>query len=73
MQIADARLEEQAKAQKQIAEERQKAEKAEADLAQNQVDTEAVLREMGISEKQIEEMQAKLDALRQSRLSKTEP
>ena len=73
MQIADARIEEQAKAQKQIAEERQKAEKAEADLVQNQVDTEAVLREMGISEKQIEEMQAKLDALRQSRLSKTEP
>ena len=80
VQIADARLEEQVKAQKQIAEERQKAdaerqkaEKAEADFAQNQVDTEAVLREMGISEKQIEEMQAKLDALRQSRLSKTEP
>ena len=68
--IADARLEEQAKAQKQIAEERQKA---EADLAQNQVDTEAVLREMGISEKQIEDMQARLEALRQSRLSKTEP
>ena len=71
--IADARLEEQVKAQKQIAEERQKAEKAEADLAQNQVDTEAVLREMGISEKQIEEMQARLEALRQSRRSKTEP
>ena len=70
VQIADARLEEQAKAQKQIAEERQKA---EADLAQNQVDTEAVLREMGISEKQIEDMQARLEALRQSRLSKTEP
>ena len=53
-----------------IADERKKA---EADLAQNQVDTEAVLREMGISEKQIEEMQAKLEALRQSRLSKPEP
>ena len=71
--IADARLEEQAKAQKQIAEERQKAENAEAKLAQNLADTEAVLRGMGISEKQIEEMQAKLEALRQSRLSKIEP
>ena len=71
--IADARLEEQAKAQKQIAEERQKAENAEAELAQNLADTEAVLRGMGISEKQIEEMQVKLEALRQSRLSKIEP
>ena len=78
--IADARLEEQAKAQKQIAEERQKAEterqkaeNAEAKLAQNLADTEAVLRGMGFSEKQIEEMQAKLEALRQSRLSKIEP
>ena len=71
--IADARLEELAKAQVQIAEERRKAEKAEADLAQNQVDTEAVLRKKGLSESMIAEIQSELEALRQNRLSKTEP
>lgn len=65
-EIADA----QAKAQKLINEERQKAENAEAELAQNRNDTEAVLREMGMSEEQIAEMEARLEALRQSRLSK---
>ncbi len=68
-EIADARTEEQAKAQKLIEEERQKAENAEAELAQNRDDTEAVLREMGMSDEKIAEMQAKLEALRQSRLS----
>ena len=82
--IADARLEEQVKAQKLIDEERQKAanehikaeaerkkaENAEAELAQNRDDTEAVLREMGMSDELITKMQAKLDALRQSRLLK---
>ena len=41
--------------------------KAEAKLAQNRDDTEAVLREMGMSDEKIAEMQAKLEALRQSR------
>ena len=74
--IADARTEEQAKAQKQIAEERQKAEEehakaenAEAELVQTRADTEVVLREMGMSDEKIAEMQAKLEVLRQSRLS----
>ena len=64
-EIADA----QAKAKKLINEERQKAENAEAELAQNRNDTEAVLREMGMSDEKIAEMQAKLEVLRQSRLS----
>ena len=55
-EIADARIEEQAK--------------AEAKLAQNRDDTEAVLREMGMSEEQIAEMEARLEALRQSRRSR---
>ena len=74
--IADARTEEQAKAQKQIAEERQKAEEehakaenAEAELVQTRADTEVVLREMGMSDERIVEMQAKLEAMRRSRLS----
>ncbi len=71
-EIADA----QAKAQKLIDEERQKAdaehqkaENAKAELAQNRDDTETVLREMGMSDEKIAEMQAKLEALRQSRWS----
>ena len=68
-EIADARTEEQTKAQKLIDEERQKAENAEAELAQNRNDTEAVLREMGMSDEKIAEMQAKLEVLRQSRQS----
>ena len=68
-EIADARTEEQAKAKKLINEERQKAENAEAELAQNRNDTEAVLREMGMSDEKIAEMQAKLEVLRQSRQS----
>ena len=44
--------------------------KAEAELAQSRDDTEAVLREMGMSDAKIAEMQAKLEALRQSRLSR---
>ena len=50
--------------------ERQKAENAEAEIVQNRTDTQKVLREMGMSEEQIAEMEARLDALRQSRLSK---
>ena len=65
-EIADA----QAKAKKLINEERQKAECAKAELAQNRDDTETVLREMGMSDKKIAEMQSKLEALRQSRLSR---
>ena len=42
--------------------------KADAELAQSRDDTKTVLLEMGMSEDQIAEMQAKLDALRQSRL-----
>jgi len=48
-EIADA----QAKAKKLINEERQKAENAEAELAQNRNDTEAVLREMGMSDEKL--------------------
>ena len=55
--IADA----EAKAQKQIEAERQKA---EVERAKNRDDTAAVLREMGISDAQIAEMQARLDAMR---------
>ena len=66
-EIADARSEEQAKAQKLIDEERQNA---KAELAQNRDDIETVLREMGMSDAKIAEMQAKLEALRQSRLSR---
>ena len=55
-EIADARTEEQAK--------------AEAELAQSRDDTETVLREMGMSDEKIAEMQAKLETLRQSRLSR---
>ena len=75
--IADARTEEQVKAQKLIEAERkkaeaerQKAENAEAKIVQNRTDTQKVLREMGMSEEQIAEMEARLEALRQSRLSK---
>ncbi|MBR2094522.1 MAG: hypothetical protein IJ908_02710 [Fibrobacter sp.] len=58
-------------AERQKAEaERQKAENAEAEIVQNRTDTQKVLREMGMSEEQIAEMEARLDALRQSRLSK---
>ncbi len=65
-EIADARSEEQAKAQKLIDEERQNA---KAELAQNRDDTETVLREMGMSDEKNAEMQAKLEVLRQSRQS----
>ena len=50
--------------------ERHKAEYAEAEIVQNRTDTQKVLREMGMSEEQISEMEARLEALRQSRLSK---
>ena len=49
--------------------ERQKAENAEAKIVQNRTDTQKVLREMGVSEEQIAEMEARLEVLRQSRHS----
>ena len=74
--IAEARTEEQVKAQKLIEAERkkaeaerQKAENAEAKIVQNRTDTQKVLREMGMSEEQIAEMEARLEVLRQSRRS----
>ena len=74
--IADARTEEQVKVQKLIEAERkkaeaerQKAENAEAKIVQNRTDTQKVLREMGLSEEQIAEMEARLEVLRQSRHS----
>jgi hypothetical protein len=74
--IADARTEEQVKAQKLIEAERkkaeaerQKAENAEAKIVQNRTDTQKVLREMGMSEEQIAEMEARLEVLWQSRHS----
>lgn len=53
-----------------IAEANQRAENAEAEIVQNRTDTQKVLREMGMSEEQIAEMEAKLEALRQNRLSR---
>jgi hypothetical protein len=50
--------------------ERQKAENAEAELAQSRDDTKTVLRNMGLSEAQIADACSQLEALRQSRLSK---
>ena len=61
--LADAR----ADAQQKVAEARQDAEDK---LVQNKADTVTVLREMGLSEEQIAQAQAKLEALQQSRLSK---
>ena len=65
----NAQAEAEAERQK-AANEHLKAENAEAELAQNRDDTEAVLREMGMSDELIAKMQAKLEALRQSRLLK---
>ena len=53
----------------EIADAQAMAENAKAELAQNRNDTEAVLREMGMSDEKIAEMQAKLEVLRQSRQS----
>ena len=53
----------------EIADAQAMAENAKAELVQNRDDTETVLREMGMSDEQIAEMQAKLEALRQSRQS----
>jgi len=56
----------------EIADAQAMAENAKAELAQNRDDTETVLREMGMSDEKIAEMQAKLEVLRQSRLSHDE-
>ena len=57
-----------------LADAQQKVEEAETrleqDRAQNRADTETVLREMGLSDEKIAEAQTRLDARRQSRLSK---
>ena len=53
-----------------IAEANQRAENAEAEIVQNRTDTQKVLREMGMPEEKIAEMEAKLEALRQNRLSR---
>ena len=66
--IADERQKAEAERQKAEAE-RQKAENAEAEIVQNRTDTQKVLREMGMSEEQIAEMEARLEVLRQSRHS----
>lgn len=65
--LADAHAETQQKVAAARAEVRQEAEEK---LAQNKADTVTVLREMGLSEEQIAQAQAKLEALQQSRLSK---
>ena len=73
--IADERQKAEAERQKAESErqkaeaERQKAENAEAEIVQNRTDTQKVLREMGMSEEQIAEMEARLEVLRQSRHS----
>ena len=54
----------------EIADAQAMAENAKAELAQSRDDTETVLREMGMSDEKIAEMQAKLETLRQSRLSR---
>ncbi|SIO10976.1 Rpn family recombination-promoting nuclease/putative transposase [Fibrobacter sp. UWB11] len=53
----------------EIADAQAMAENAKAELVQNRDDIETVLREMGMSDEKIAEMQAKLEALRQSRQS----
>ena len=70
--IAEERQKAEFERQKAEAE-RQKAEserqKAEAERLQDRDDTKTVLRNMGMSEEQIAEMQSRLEALRQSRLA----
>lgn len=64
--IADARAEEQAKAQKQVANAEAKAQKRVADV---EADTEAVLRKKGLSEELIAEVKAEVEAMRLARNS----
>ena len=59
--IADARAEEQAKAQKRVAEARSKAH------TEDSADTEAVLRKKGLSEELIAEVKAEVEAMRLAR------
>lgn len=63
--IADARAEEQAKAKKQIADARAEAH------TEDSADTEAVLREKGLSEELIAEIRAEIEAKRQARESRS--
>ena len=60
-ELAEARTEEQAKAQKLIANARSD------EQAKANADTVAALREMGIPENQIEEVQARIDSLQKKR------
>ena len=55
---------------KKLADAEQKVTEAEDKLAQNKADTEAVLREIGLSEDKIVEVQTRLEALQQSRFVK---
>jgi hypothetical protein len=65
--LADAHAE----TQKKVAQARAEAhQEIEDKLAQNKADTEAVLREIGLSEDKIVEVQTRLEALQQSRLAK---
>ena len=65
--LADAHAE----TQKKVAQARAEAhQEIEDKLAQNKADTEAVLREIGLSEDKIAEVQTRLEALQQSRLAK---
>ena len=55
---------------KRLADAHAETQEARDKLAQNKADTVTVLREMGLSEEQIAQAQAKLEALQQSRLAK---
>ncbi len=55
---------------KRLADAHAETQEAKDKLAQNKVDTEAVLREIGLSEDKIVEVQTRLEALQQSRLAK---
>ena len=55
---------------KRLADAHAETQEAKDKLAQNKADTEAVLREIGLSEDKIVEVQTRLEALQQSRLAK---
>jgi hypothetical protein len=55
---------------KRLADARAETQEAKDKLAQNKADTEAVLREEGLSDEMIAKIQSKLEALQQSRLAK---
>ena len=55
---------------KKLADAEQKVTEAEDKLARNKADTEAILREEGLSDEKIASIQTKLEALQQSRFVK---